>query len=140
MPPSLLCESPAKRFGKLSSVLGLQPYIGYLDVVILDQGLQIKSTEFSGLLSTAGVQKKRAEVESHNALGEAGRYHAYLRNVFEKVQSVHTGVAKETLLALAVKRIMAPLGRQESSTSFLFLVLFQGCRFIRKIYQIIVKE
>lgn len=79
------------------------PYIGYPDIVILDQGPQFQSTEFSGLLTAAGIQKKSAGVESHNALGEVERYHAYLRNVFERVQSEHTGVAEETLLALTVK-------------------------------------
>lgn len=79
------------------------PYIGCPDVVTLDEGSQYQFRGISGFLTAAGIQKKSAGVESHNALGKVERYHAHLRNVFEMVQLEHTGVTKETLLALAVK-------------------------------------
>lgn len=78
-------------------------YIGYPEVVILDQGPQFQSLEFASLLSAAGIKRKDAGIESHNALGEVERYHAYLRNMFEKVRLEHPTLHLEVVLQPATK-------------------------------------
>lgn len=56
-------------------------YIGYPEKVLLDKGKQSQSGEFSALLVASVINRKDAGVESHNSLGEVGRYQAYLSHV-----------------------------------------------------------
>lgn len=64
-------------------------YVGYPDTVLLDQRSQFPSTELHGLLPAASIKARNVGVESHITLGETERYHAYLRNVYERVRSEH---------------------------------------------------
>lgn len=78
-------------------------YIGFPDEVTLDQGPQFQSKEFGNLLLSAGIKRRDAGVESHNSLGETERYHAFLRNVYERVHHEHTDMKPKMLLKLTVK-------------------------------------
>lgn len=78
-------------------------YIGYPEEVALDQGPQFQSREFKSLLNYVGIKSKDAGVESHNSLGEEERYHAYLRNIYERVHHEHPDMDPKTILKLANK-------------------------------------
>lgn len=78
-------------------------YTGYPDEVILDQGPQFQSKEFKSLLSAAGIKWRDAGVESHNSLGETERYHAFLRNIFERVRHEHPNMNQSLILQVAIK-------------------------------------
>lgn len=70
---------------------------------MLDQGPHFQSSEFRSLLNAAGINAIDAGAESHNALGEVERYHAYLRNIFDRVQFENQEMQNKVGLALAVK-------------------------------------
>lgn len=73
-------------------------WIGYPEVVVLDQSPQFQSAEFRSLLTAAGIRRKGAGIESLNTLREAEHYHAYLRNNFEKVHCEHPMLNEEIIL------------------------------------------
>lgn len=80
-------------------------YIGFPDCVQVDQGPQFKSHEFRSMLSSAGILVQPSGVESHNALGNGERYHAYLRQVFKKIRDEVTSLDKHDTLRLAIKAV-----------------------------------
>lgn len=62
-------------------------YVWFPDWVALDQRPQFQSHEFQRFLSGAGINVKPPGIESQNDLGNGERYKAYLRTVYEKIQS-----------------------------------------------------
>lgn len=78
-------------------------YLGFPDCVALDQGPQFQSQEFLSLLSSAGIVVHPSGIESHNALGNGERYHAYLRKVYTKIRDEVPNLKKEDALRLAIK-------------------------------------
>lgn len=62
-------------------------YVGFLSKITVDQGPHFQSADFNGLLALAGIEKRDAGVESHNALGGCQRYHEYLRFVNNNVRT-----------------------------------------------------
>lgn len=56
-------------------------YIGYPDVLAVDQGTQFVSEEFTALCVANGIQVNSSGIESHNAMGGGESYHSYLRQI-----------------------------------------------------------
>lgn len=82
------------------------PYVGYPECLAFDQGPQFgKSGDWHGLLLSAGIKEQPSGVESHNALGNGERYHAFLRRVFNKVRADSPELSEELSLALSLKAV-----------------------------------
>lgn len=74
---------------------------------------RFQSSEFLSLLSATGIKGINVGVESHNAIVETERYHAYLRNIYERVRLHHTEMKADIILALAVKACNNTAGPSE---------------------------
>jgi len=77
-------------------------YAGYSDHIHVDAGTQLQSDEWKALLHDAGVEVYDSGLESHNSLGAGERYHAYLRNLYNRVSADRSGISPDMALALAV--------------------------------------
>lgn len=89
----------------------VETYIGFPDTVVLDQGSQFQSSELRSLVQATGINHVDVSFESHNAMQETERYHAYLRNLFERAGLEHPDLTAEILLQLAVKACNNTAGR-----------------------------
>lgn len=56
--------------------------VGYHAKVLLDQCAQYQSNEIAFLHLAAGIDRKDADVESHNSLGKFERYNFYLKHIY----------------------------------------------------------
>jgi len=73
----------------------------------------MQSAEWKALLRAAGVHLYDSVVEGHNSLGAGERYHAYLRNSYNRVSAGRPGISADIELALAVfvmKQTAGPSG------------------------------
>lgn len=68
----------------------------------------------------AGIEKRDAGVESHNGLGGFERYHAYLRNVYNKVRTDSPTLSEDLSLVLAVKGVHDTAGPSRLTPTLLF--------------------
>jgi len=66
---------------------------GYPNHIHVDAGAQLQSAEWKALLHAAGVHVYDAGVESHNSLGAGERYHAYLRDFYNRVSAGRPGIS-----------------------------------------------
>ena len=64
-------------------------YVGFPDVISVDQGPQFQSMEWKSLLQLTGIKFKPSGVEHHNAINIEERYHSFLRKIFHKIESSH---------------------------------------------------
>lgn len=78
-------------------------YIGFPDVISVDQGPQFRSAEWKSLLQLAGISFKPSGVESHNAINVGERYHSFLRKIYHKIESSHPSYPPQHILSLAVR-------------------------------------
>jgi len=77
-------------------------YDEYSNHIHVNAGTLLQSAEWKALLHAAGVQVYDSKVESHNSLGAGERYHAYLRNLYNRVSADRPGISPDMALALAV--------------------------------------
>jgi len=77
-------------------------YAGYSNHIHVDAGTQLQSAKWKVLLHAAGVQVYDSGVESHNSPGAGERYHAYWRNMYNRVSADPPGISPDMELALAV--------------------------------------
>lgn len=85
-------------------------YIGYPDIIRLDQESAFMSKEFKSLTNSAGIELKISGVESHNAIGPGERYHAPLRHIFLKILEDYPNLNQEIALQLSVKSMNDTMG------------------------------
>ena len=78
-------------------------YVGFPDVVSVDQGSQFQSDGWKSLMQLAGISFKPSGVESHNAINVCERYHSFLRTIFSKVASSHRDLPPSHLLSLSIR-------------------------------------
>lgn len=81
------------------------PYVGHPEHMHADQGPQLKSRRWECLCHLAGIDLTLSGVEEHNALGEGERYHAYLRQTFNKVKADFPTIPDSYSLHIAVKAV-----------------------------------
>lgn len=79
------------------------PYIGFPDMIAVDQGPQFISAEWRNLTQAAGIKVKQSGIEHHNAIGTGERYHAYLRRIYNKVRMESPSLSSRMALSLSVK-------------------------------------
>jgi len=96
-------------------------YAGNSDHIHVDAGTQLKAADWKALLHAAGVQVYASGVESHNSLGAGEHYHAYLRNLYNRVSADRPDISPDMALALAVFVMKQTAGPSGSSS---MLVLF----------------
>ena len=77
-------------------------YIGFPDIISVDQGPQFQSLEWKSLLQLAGIIFKPSGVESHNAINVGERYHSYLRRLYNKIENANPGMTPDLILSMAV--------------------------------------
>lgn len=70
-------------------------------MLLLDQGPKLQIVKLASFHSSAGIDKKDAGVDSHNALGGLKRYHAFLINTYKMVKYEHPALDDEIVLQLA---------------------------------------
>lgn len=85
-------------------------YVGFPDSIACDQGSIFISAKLGDLCRASGVSLRISGVESHNALGEGERYHAFLRRVYTKVKLESPDLAPDPVLAVAVKAVNETAG------------------------------
>lgn len=78
-------------------------YVGFPDLIAVDQGPQFQSNEWKSLCQLAGIEFKPSGVESHNAINVGERYHAYLRRIFNKIENSHKEMPPQQILSTAVR-------------------------------------
>ena len=78
-------------------------YVGFPDIISVDQGPQFQSKEWKSLMHLAGITFKPSGVESHNAINVGERYHSFLRRIFNKIASSHEDLPPSHLLALSIR-------------------------------------
>ena len=78
-------------------------YVGFPDVISVDQGPQFQSKEWKSLLQLAGIKFKPSGVEHHNAINVGERYHSFLRKIFHKIESSHPSYSASHVLSIAVR-------------------------------------
>ncbi|CDF33317.1 unnamed protein product [Chondrus crispus] len=81
------------------------PYAGHPEHMHADQGPQFESRRWEGLCHLAGIELTLSGVEEHNALGEGERYHAYLRQVYNKFKADFPTIDAEYALQIAIKAV-----------------------------------
>ena len=99
-------------------------YIGYPDVIQVDQGPQFQSTEWKNYLRSMGIRSQNAGVESQNAIGTVERYHKYLRDIYRKVRMTHPHQDREETLATAVHAMNCTAGPEGLSPILLVFGVF----------------
>jgi len=95
------------------------PYIGYPAKMHVDQGSNLTSARWSALAEAAGIKMRASGIESHNSLGAGERYHAVLRDLYQRVRSFHPNIAAKTSLALSVRAMNQIIGPQGLSPMLL---------------------
>ena len=80
-------------------------YIGYPNRIRSDRGSVFTSKFWRGVTSLHGIDIQLSGVESHNSIGVGERYHAPLRQVFDKVMTDHPSLDPEVALRLATKAL-----------------------------------
>lgn len=91
----------------------VSPYIGYPDVISVDQGPQFKSLDWKNLLQAACIKEHTSGVESHNSLGVGERYHSFLCHVYNKFRADNATISRQYALQLAVKATNDTAGPSE---------------------------
>lgn len=81
----------------------VQPFLGYPDIMALDQGPQFSSPIEASFLSKHGIEAQHTEVESQVALSVNERYHAFLLAVYAKRHDDNFQFDKNHTISLAVK-------------------------------------
>jgi Reverse transcriptase (RNA-dependent DNA polymerase) len=94
-------------------------YSGYPDVVRSDAGSVFTSGRWRDLTSAAGIDIQISGIESHNSLGIGERYHAPLRQVYDKILADFPGTDAVVALQLAVKTMNDSLGPEGLVPSYL---------------------
>lgn len=102
-------ESSAETWNAFMMVW-VSVYIGFPDVIAVDQGPQFESLEWTNLVKAAGITEQSSVVERHNALGVGENYHSYLRRVYHKVIGDDPSLERDLALQLAFKSIKDTAG------------------------------
>jgi len=95
------------------------PYIGYPAEMHVDQGSNLTSARWSALAEAAGIKMRASGIESHNSLGAGERYHAVLRDLYQRVRASHPNIAAKSSLTLAVWAMNQTIGPQGLSPMLL---------------------
>jgi len=88
------------------------PFIGYPAEMNVDQGSNLTSARWSALAEAAGIKMRASGIEIHNSLGAGERYHAVLRDLYQRVRASHPNIAAKTSLALSVWAMSQTIGPQ----------------------------
>ena len=68
------------------------------------------------MAEAAGIKMRASGTESHNSLGAGKRYHAVLRDLYQRVRASHPSIAAKISLALAGWKMNQTIGPQGLST------------------------
>jgi transposase InsO family protein len=89
------------------------------DIMATDQGSCFTAERWKELAGENGIVMQLSGVQAHNALGIGERYHAPLRRIVNKIDCSTPGMAKETVLKLAVKTMNDTMGPSGLVPSYL---------------------
>lgn len=107
-------------------LIRVMTFVGYLNSVAIDRGLQFTSSEWEFFTHDTGSEVHALGVESHGCFGSGKRYHLYLQLIFQKVQKSMPNILDELALVFAGKACDDNAGSNELVPTLLNLVCFQG--------------